>query len=273
LQAEYYRGRRVGGKRDRVASRVDAQVDFDFGTDAPLAEIKEPHEFSIRWDGSVVAAETGEYEFVVRTEHATRLWVNDRERPVIDAWVKSGDDTEFQATLFLLGGRAYPLRLEFTKAKQGVDDSKKQKKKPTSLPASIALLWKRPSNVLTPIPERHLLPKMVPESYVCETRFPPDDRSYGWVRGMSVSKAWDQATTAAAIETAGYVVERVNQLAGTRDGADDREAKLHKFCQAFVERAFRRPLGDAESQLFIERQFAAASGTPTSCVFSAAAGQ
>ncbi len=257
LQAEYYRGRRIGGRKERVISRVDSNVDFDFGTEAPVPEIKEPHEFSIRWNGSVLAAETGEYDFVVRTEHAIRLWINNRERPAIDAWVKSGNDTEFRTTLFLLGGRAYPLRLEFTKAKQGVDDSKKQKKKPDSLPATIALLWERPSGVLQPIPKRHLFPTMVAESYLCTTRFPPDDRSYGWIRGTSVSKAWDQATTEAAIETAGYVTQRINQLAGTRDGAPDRPAKIRAFCHTFAQRAFRQPLGEAETQLFIDRQFAA----------------
>ena len=46
---------------------------------------------------------------------------------MIDAWVKSGNDTEYRASIFLLGGRVYPLKLEFSKAKQGVDDSKKGK--------------------------------------------------------------------------------------------------------------------------------------------------
>lgn len=255
LRGEYYSGRRIGGRREQAANRVDAGIDFDFGTAAPVPEIKEPHEFSIRWEGSVLAAETGEYEFVVRTEHAARLWINDREQPLIDAWVKSGDDTQFQGSLYLLGGRVYPLRLDFTKAKQGVDDSKKQKKPPASRPASIALLWKPPQAVLMPIPERHLLPEMATESYVCTTRFPPDDRSYGWVRGTSVSKAWDQATTAAAIETAGYVSQRINQLAGTRDDAADRPEKLRAFCHTFAQRAFRRPLSDADSQRYIEQQF------------------
>ena len=94
--------------------------------------LTEPREFSIRWNGSVLAPETGEFDFVVRTEHAVRLWVNDQNHPLIDAWVKSGSDTEFRGSLFLLAGRPYPLRLEFTKAKQGVDDSKDKKEKPPS---------------------------------------------------------------------------------------------------------------------------------------------
>ncbi len=255
LNGEYYSGRRIGGRRGRATKRLDSQVDFNFGREAPVEQIAEPREFSIRWTGSVQAAETGEYEFVIRTEHAARLWVNDNRQPLIDAWVKSGDDTEYQGSLFLLGGRVYPLRLEFTKAKQGVDDSKKQKKKPPSAPASIALLWRRPQGVLAPIPSRRLAPDTGSESFVCATPFPPDDRSYGWERGVSISKAWDQATTDAAIDAAGYVTEKLNELAKTRGGDSDRDQKLRRFCREFVERAFRRPLNDKQAAIYIDRQF------------------
>jgi hypothetical protein len=104
------------------------------------------------------------------------------------------------------------LRLDFTKAKQGVDDSDKQKEKPKSGPATVSLLWKSPRGVLAPIPARQLSTDSAPEQFVCTTPFPPDDRSYGWERGTSVSKAWDQATTNAAIEAAGYIAENLDRL-------------------------------------------------------------
>ncbi len=253
LKADYYRGRQVGNRKELAKSRTDAQVEFDFGTAGPLPEAKDPHRFSIRWAGSILAPETGDYEFVVRTEHAVRLWVNDPNKALIDAWVKSGDDTEYRANLFLVAGRPYPLRLEFSKAKQGVDDSKK--KTPPTAKASIALLWKHPRGVLETIPARSLTPETASEAFVCTTPFPPDDRSYGWERGTSVSKEWDQATTGAAIEAAGYVVERLRDLSGTREGDKDRTKKLRAFCSTFAERAFRRPLTDQQKELFIDRQF------------------
>ena len=59
------------------------EVNFDFGKSGPESKDGkakfDPHQFCIRWEGSVLAPETGEYEFVVRTDHATRLWVNDAE--------------------------------------------------------------------------------------------------------------------------------------------------------------------------------------------------
>jgi hypothetical protein len=255
VRGEYFKGRRMGSA---VAKRVDPQIDFDFGTEAPVLEITEPHEFSIRWQGSIMAPATGLYDFVVRTEHAARLWVNDTETPLIDAWVKSGDDTEYQASLFLVGGRVYPVRLDFTKAKQGVDDSAKQKEKPKSAQASVALLWKVPRGVLEPIPGRQFSTDSSPEQYVCCTPFPPDDRSYGWERGTSVSKAWDEATTDAAIEASGYITENLDRLAGTKHDASDREDKLRAFCHTFCTRAFRGPITDEQEKIFVDRQFAVA---------------
>ncbi len=75
-------------------------------------------EFRVNWQGSVLAPETGEYEFVVRSENAMRLWVNDNNKPLIDVSVKSGSDTEYRETIYLLGGRVYPLRLELTRGKE-----------------------------------------------------------------------------------------------------------------------------------------------------------
>ncbi len=221
-----------------------------------------PYEISIRCNRTLLSNETGEYEFVIRTEHADRLWVNDTRRPLIDAWVKSCNDTEYRGTLYLVGGRIYPLRLEYTKAKHGVDDSKTNKKKKPAVKSSIALLWKAPRQALEPIPSHHLSPAPAPEMFVCTTPFPPDDRSLGWERGTTVSKEWDQAETDAAIETAGYITERVNDLAGTRDDAADRRKRLQEFCRTFAQRAFRRPLTQEQISA-IDRQFAAGKDPQT----------
>jgi hypothetical protein len=275
LKGQYYKGRQPG-QGDRIIDRLDPGVKFDFGETAPDEKL-EAHQFAISWEGSVLAPESGDYEFIVRTDHATRLWVNDLNRPLIDAWVKSGDDTEFRGTIRLLGGRAYALRLEFSKAKQGVDDSDKNKDKtPPKVKASIELAWKLPHLPAETIPARCLAPQTTSERFVVNAPFPPDDRSVGYERGTSISKAWDQATTDAAIETAGYVAERIDELAGIRSpsrrgsgrrrrgeqrpeepqvSAADREAKLREFSQKFVERAFRRPLNDDEKQLYVEHQF------------------
>ena len=105
------------------------------------------------------------------------------------------------------------------------------------------------------VPRRNLSPISVPETFVLQTPFPPDDRSVGYERGTSVSKAWDQSTTDAAIEVAAHIRAHLKALAGVGQEAPDRVPKLRDFCRRFAERAFRRPLSEEQLAFFIDRQF------------------
>ncbi|MHC4875267.1 MAG: DUF1592 domain-containing protein [Planctomycetota bacterium] len=240
LQAQYFNDRRF--RRDkRVIERVDPTVNFDFGEGTPEEGKFEVEAFSMQWQGSLIVPETGEYEITVSTENGAKLYLNDYETPLIDAWVKSGYDTEYSKTIRLLGGRAYPLRLDYFKYKEK--------------DASVRLLWKRPHHTQEVIAERYLTPSRVPMTYVVQTPFPPDDRSVGYVRGTAISKAWDQATTLAAIEVASAVSDHAFRLAKTKRDAGDADQKLRAFCQQFIERAFRRPLSEAQRKVYIDRQF------------------
>ncbi|MCX6367190.1 MAG: DUF1592 domain-containing protein [Armatimonadetes bacterium] len=249
LKAQYFKAKRFDSK-ERVLERTDAQVAFDFGTAGPVPDQFEPHQFSIRWEGSLVAPDTGEYELVVKSDHAVQLWVNDNKKSLIDAWIKSGKDTEFRAPIFLLGGRSYPIRLEFSKSTVGVDDTEKKKGKPAP-PAFVTLAWKRPHLTDEPIPSRCLVPSSVPETFLINTPFPPEDRSMGYERSSMVSKAWDEAVTNAALETAQFIASR-------KWGMDD---KL--FARTFVERAFRRKLTEPEVERYVTRHFTQAPDTET----------
>jgi cytochrome c553 len=241
LRGEYFNDRRP--RRDkRVIERTDAVVDLHFGEASPEPEKIGAEEFSIRWEGGVLAPDTGDYEFVVRTENAFRLWVNNPNQPLIDAWVRSGDGTEFRETIRLLGGRVYPLKLEFFK-------SKREKT------SSISLQWKPPHHTEEVIPERNLARGRFNKLLVIGTPFPPDDRSMGYERGTAISKEWHEASTYAAIETAGYVAANLNELAGARSDSRDRDRRVREFCRTFVERAFRRPLTDEERAFYVDRRF------------------
>jgi hypothetical protein len=172
---------------------------------------------------------------------------------------------EERASIFLIAGRHYPLRLQFFK---------------TSEPnAALSLLWKPPHGTLQPIPPHHLsplgapastkfhprghsptskeavhLPFGIPEILVINTPFPPDDRSIGYERGSTVSKEWEQATTDAAIEAVETIEARLDALADAHPGAADYAAKLQSFALRFAQTAFRRPLDD-RNRNFIEKQF------------------
>jgi mono/diheme cytochrome c family protein len=255
LRGEYYTG---AGKRKRslAFARVDPVVHFDFGPGSPdFNQLKTP-EFAATWQGSVIALETGRYEFIVRTEHATQLWVNDLKKPLIDKMVKSGTDTEFRGSIFLLAGRAYPLKLEFSRGTVGVRKDPKDKLRQEK--TTISLEWKPPHRAAEVISERNLTPAGAAPSFAPAVKMPPDDRSAGYERGSAISKEWVEATSDGAIESAAYVAVHLADLSGVRGDVPDRKAKLQAYCLRFAERAFRRPLTPDEKNLYVDRQFVAA---------------
>lgn len=241
LEGQYYNARNFNGDK-KAFERLDGRIEFNFGEATPDPEKLTTNEFAIRWRGSVIAEETGPYEFILKTENSARLWVNshDRNKTLIDAWVSSGTDVkEHRETIFLLGGRAYPLQLDYFKFKDKT--------------ASIALEWKPPHGVRETIPARNLAPTRIAETTVVRTAFPPDDSSVGYERGTAVSKAWDQATTCAAIEIANKVVEQMETITGVKAKGEERPEQLKRFCERFAERAFRRPLADEQKGFFIQK--------------------
>ncbi|QOV92427.1 DUF1592 domain-containing protein [Humisphaera borealis] len=298
LRGEYFASRDFRTDR-RLIDRIDPELNFDFHADGPAEAAPQdvraskddgksksgtaakgapeskaaagqddgkskdgfnPQQFCARWEGSVTAPETGPYDFVVRSDQAVRLFVNDLRTPLIDAMIKSGSDTEFRGTIFLLAGRSYSLRLEFSKGRQLTPENLRKHLPP--VPASVALLWKAPHRPEEIIPSRHLSAGRSAEVAVIETPFPPDDRSYGWERGTTISKEWFAATTGGALEAAGYIAARLPELSGVQDNASDRAIKLRAFSKTFAERAFRRPLTDAEKKRYVDSQFDAEPNDP-----------
>jgi hypothetical protein len=121
--------------------------------------------------------------------------------------------------------------------------------------SSIALLWKPPYRAPDTIPARNLWPAHVAPTFVITTPLPPDDSSVGYERGVSVSKAWDDATTQAAIEVANHVVEQLDELSRSKPSATNRAAKVQEFCTEFVARALRRPLSAEQKRVFVSNHF------------------
>ncbi len=240
IQGRYFPSRRFRDS-ELAFERIDPQIRFEFGTDSPAADKVPAEEFAIRWQGGLIVEDAGDYEFRLTTENGARLWLNDRTTPLVDAWVRSGDQTEYEAALRLLGGRVYPLRLDHFKFK---DDT-----------ASVVLQWRPPQRDWEVIPTRNLTPGWYPQGMVVETEFPPDDSSVGYPRGTSVSAEWDQATTMAALEIAGKVQDNLESLSGCKADAKDRATCLRKFCHRFAERAFRRPLSAEQQKFFVDDLF------------------
>src|SRR5207244_1773340 len=116
LRASYYSSRNFN-RDSKVFERVDRQVNFDFGEGNPDQVPVGTNGFSMQWRGSLIADETGGYEFDLKTPDGARVWVNDEDQTLIETWGASGEINEHKAALRLIGGRAYPLRLDCFKFK------------------------------------------------------------------------------------------------------------------------------------------------------------
>jgi mono/diheme cytochrome c family protein len=270
LWTQVYAGRGMRKKDKTISEAVSATLDAAYSPEHPLHAQFDEKGHSVRWSGSLLATETGEYEIVVHTDQAMRLWLNDGKAQgggisnemtdtnsvaLLDGWLQSAEKTEFRAKVFLLAGRAYPIMLEFSAHNQGVgreEDQKKHKGEDTSY---IRLHWVPPGGVEQVIPQRHLYPKRAPEVFVASNPFPPDDASMGFISGAGVSEAWLNATTQSAIQAADHVVAHLNELVGTHPKAKDRRYRVMRFCRSLVEQAYRRPISDEENEQYVVRHF------------------
>jgi hypothetical protein len=244
LHATYYDARGFNGDK-KLYERVDPEINFDYGSGGP--EKTTTNEFSIQWRGSLVAEETGVYEIILKSPNGVRLWLNDDNDPAIDAWVSSAEMAEHHVSMRLIGGRAYPLKLDIFRFK----DKK----------SSVALEWKPPHGPQQIIPVRNFRTQRVGTTFVINTPFMADDSSVGYERGVLVSKEWDEATTQAALEVAAYVAKHLDRLSDSKPADTNRTAKVQEFCRKFVTTAFRRPLAPEERQLHVDDQFKKAPKT------------
>ena len=253
-----YRGRHITKKTED--GKEAQRHSFDHGLSTPklqidragleALELTPESDAGVTWSGSIIAEETGEYEFVIRTRNGVRLWLNEsneRNLAFIDAWVASGKQIrEERGRIFLLGGRPHPLRLRLSIS-------------PNDDEGLVELLWKTPHGPLEPVPLRCLAPQTVAPVMAVSAAFPPDDASYGFERGTGVSQVWLEAVNRAAIETADFVTDRLRTLAKPGGQEAERDAEVKAFLIRFAEEAYRRPLSLAQKQALLAGRFAGES--------------
>ncbi|MGB0767056.1 MAG: c-type cytochrome [Phycisphaeraceae bacterium] len=268
LSAAFYRDGKLRGKP--IDRRVLPDADLRFTPDHPLAERFDPKGHSLRLTGSLHAPRSGVYEFVIRSDRAVRLWLNDAgtrgggggnefaqvDRAFIDGWVKSEGVDVYRGKMFLLGGRDYPLLLDFSARNQGVqrDVNPNQKDRPETY---LSLRWITPGRADERVIEsRYLSPMQSPAVFVSGAAFPPEDESRGFERGVGVSPTWLSAATRAASEASVAAAERYDRQAGERANEAPR---ARVYLEAILSRAVRRPLTDHERANWIEASLDRAS--------------
>ena len=251
--AGVYRGLKDGDSTNgnkneaKFLERVDPAIHFDFGTKAPAAGSRD-EQFKINWTGSLLVPDTGEYDFRVTTPNGVRVYVNapangSEKNALIDLWVSSAMLRSGHGQAFLLGGRSYPLKVEFFKYKDKT--------------ASIKLEWRPPGGAWTVIPAENLSPVVSASVDVVSVPLPPDDASMGYERGVSVSREWTEAVAKGGLQAAALLAPRLHEYAGTTPTAPDRAEKLEAFTWRFAQLAYRRPL-TAEQKADLTKLFAPA---------------
>ncbi len=236
--AAVYRGLKDGDSTNtdkneaKFLERVDPVISFDFGTKAPAAGSR-AEQFKINWSGSLLVPDTGEYDFRVTTPNGVRVYVNapangSEKNALIDLWVSSAMLRSGQGQVFLLGGRSYPLQVEFFKYKDKT--------------ASIKLEWRPPGGAWSVIPAENLSPKFSASVDVVSVPLPPDDASMGYERGVSVSREWTEAVAKGGLQAAALLAPHLHEYAGTTATAPNRAEKLKAFTWRFAQLAYRRPL-------------------------------
>lgn len=107
LRGEYFDNMHLDG--EPVLTRIDAQVDFNWGQGSPDPSI--PHDrFSARWTGLFTPAQSGRFLLGMSTDDGGRLWLDDRL--LVDAWHDQAE-TVHTAAVQLEAGRTYAIRAEY----------------------------------------------------------------------------------------------------------------------------------------------------------------
>ncbi|TWU01974.1 DUF1588 domain-containing protein [Neorhodopirellula pilleata] len=240
VKVSYYDGKGWKKEDRKFEGNVD-QIDFDYKLDGP----KHPdgsdlgidgEQFHAHFEGGLRVEQTGRYEIIVRSTTSFEFTFGSWRNKLIDNHVQSEGRNEFRRTIWLTGGRSYPFKL----------DLNQRKRKGETPPSSVSLSWVRPGGVEEIIPASQLMPGWVPSAARVQTKMPPDDRSYGFERGISVDAGWDEAVTAAALEFADLAINELWPDHLDRNKKDDRPRpeKLRDLLTTLISVAHR---GDAET--------------------------
>ncbi len=244
VKADYYNGTSKKTEEKRI-ERIDDVIDFDFGKESPGKEI-DPKSYLIHWQGSLKVNRTGRYEIVLRSTCSCMMDFGSDRRELFNNHVQSEGREEFRRSLHLTAGRAYPFEISLYQ----------RKRKTEQPPAKISLSWVPPGGTQEVIPKRHLIPERLAGTFPLQAKLPPDDRSYGYERGTSVSRQWDQSTTESAIEFAEIAIDELypSFRRNNRKVSDENRNQLRSFLNEIVEVAFRGKLADSTRKLYVDQQ-------------------
>ena len=107
VKGQYYRGTNF---ENLVLTRIDPQIDFNWGDPGSPDPVVGDDQFSARWTGEVEAGFTETYTFYGRADDGVRLWIGGLQ--LVDAWIDQGA-TEYSGTIDLVEGNKYSVVMEY----------------------------------------------------------------------------------------------------------------------------------------------------------------
>ena len=137
VKAQYYNGMNF---ENLVLTRIDPQINFNWGDPGSPDATVNVDQFSARWTGEVEAAFTETYTFYPSADDGVRLWVNGVQ--LVDAWIDQST-TEYSGKIDLVAGNTYSLIMEYYENGGG---------------AVAQLRWSSPSTPKQLIPQAALSP-------------------------------------------------------------------------------------------------------------------
>jgi len=171
LQAEYFQGTDLNPNNCKVKG-IDPQINFDWGTGSPHPDIPSDN-FSVRWKGSIKPPTSGSYIFYTLSDDGVRLWIDDQL--IINNWTDHAA-TEDSATIELVGGKKYAIRLQYYE--RGGH-------------AKIKLYWSGPSLSKEIIPQTYLHPPCIYNEW---PGFTISEISYPHINTIYLDKVYKQIT-------------------------------------------------------------------------------
>jgi beta-glucosidase len=108
LTAEYFNNKTLTGSP--FHTKTDSLINFNWGGGAPAIANFPSDNFSVRWTGTIIAHETGDYEIILRCDDGGRVWIDDTLR--LNQWSDHAAAT-YRTEFHMVEGEKYPLVVEY----------------------------------------------------------------------------------------------------------------------------------------------------------------
>lgn len=94
-----------------VGTRIDPEINFNWGTNSPHPNLGDNGVVSIRWEGQLKPKSTEMYTFYINKGYGVRLWINDII--VINEWSRDFWGLSSLGYIFLVEDQKYDIKLEY----------------------------------------------------------------------------------------------------------------------------------------------------------------